>query len=122
MTTKKYGRILTKQARAWKEYAGYIALQQKKEQGWEYSQNEKLIMELCVFWGDNRRRDTHNLHKLIADSFEGILYDDDKYLLMRDMDFDIDKSNPRVEIIIRKLNDFDILLIRIFKTIKGVIL
>lgn len=95
-TTNKGQRLLTKEAKNWIDYAGYIALQGMNKQGWNYTTCEKIIMNLWVFWPDNRRRDMHNLHKLIADAFEKILYDDDRYLLMRDMDFIIDKDNPRI--------------------------
>ena len=69
-------------------------------QGWVFTQKEKIIMEVWTYWPDYRRRDTHNAHKLLADALESILYDDDRYVLMRDMDYNVDKKNPRVEIVL----------------------
>lgn len=93
-------RKLTKIAEAWMQSAGVIAKAQKSTQHWKYSNGEKLIMEITVYWPDARRRDTHNLHKLLGDAFEHILYEDDKTLLIRDMDYSIDRKNPRCEIVL----------------------
>ena len=39
-----------------------------------------------------------NTHKLLCDALEGVVYIDDKMVLARDMDFDIDRANPRLEV------------------------
>ena len=98
----KGGRVLKGAAKEWIEDAGNIAKAAKREQGWIYSQGVKLVMELWAFWPNYRRRDIHNLHKLIADAFEGLLYEDDKWVLIRDMDFDVDRKNPRVEYVVKE--------------------
>ena len=59
---------------------------------------EKIIMDLWFYFPDNRRRDTHNGLKILLDALEGILYKDDKCVLPRIQDFQVDKNNPRVEI------------------------
>lgn len=93
------GRILTQAAKDWKEEAYYVALQAKNKAGWRIpGKAEKLILALWVFWPDKRKRDTHNLHKLIADAFEGVLYENDRQVLIRDMDFAVDRQRPRVEV------------------------
>lgn len=103
-TDKRGRRILTGKAKAWLAEAGYIARQGVKRQKWRYSdEGAKLVMEIWIHWQDNRRRDTNNLHKLIADAFEGIVYKDDCRVLVRDMDFDVDRYNPRAEIVIYRL-------------------
>lgn len=102
-TAKKHGgRVLTSAAKNWMEIAGYVAGDAMKTQGWRFNEKDKLVMELWAYWPDNRRRDIHNLHKLIADAFEGILYKDDKMLLIRDMDFKVDVKNPRIVIVVRE--------------------
>lgn len=93
-------RILTKIGQAWKSESQYIARTEAMRQGWVFTQKEKIIMEVWTYWPDYRRRDTHNAHKLLADALESILYDDDRYVLMRDMDYNVDKKNPRVEIVL----------------------
>lgn len=51
------------------------------------------------FFPDARRRDTHNTFKILFDAIErGGLYKDDKDILPRVMDFEIDRENPRVEL------------------------
>ena len=69
-----------------------------RKAGWQISDGRKVIMRLWVYWPDNRRRDVHNLHKLLGDAPEGIAYKDDKWLLIQDMDFQVDAKNPRVEV------------------------
>ncbi|EJY56247.1 endodeoxyribonuclease RusA [Alicyclobacillus hesperidum URH17-3-68] len=34
----------------------------------------------------------------MLDALEGVLYVDDRWVLVREMDFEIDKANPRIEI------------------------
>ena len=63
---------------------------------------EKCYMDLWFYFPDKRRRDTHNCLKILLDSLEGIIYEDDKMVLPRIQDFQIDKKNPRVEIEIRE--------------------
>lgn len=62
-----------------------------------------LILELYAYRADRRRSDLHNMHKIIADSLEGLLYIDDRYVLIRDMYYGYDADNPRVEIILKPL-------------------
>lgn len=61
----------------------------------------KTIVELRVWWPDKRKRDVHNLHKMLADCLEGFVTPDDKYMLIRDMDYAYDRQNPRVEVVAR---------------------
>jgi len=61
-------------------------------------------MEFRIYWPDKRRRDADNVIKIVQDSFSGILYDDDKFVLPRIMDWDLDPAQPRVEIKLFKLN------------------
>ena len=63
---------------------------------------DKCYMDLWFYFPDNRRRDTHNCLKILLDSLQGIVYEDDKMVLPRIQDFQIDKKNPRVEIEIRE--------------------
>ena len=58
-----------------------------------------------AFWPDYRIRDMSNMHKLLPDVLQDILYDNDKWVLVRDMDFTVDKGNPRVEVKIYPLGE-----------------
>lgn len=98
-------RILTPKARAWAEEVQLRAKLAARQQGWEFSKDEKLVMELTTYWPDKRRRDTHNAHKLACDTLEGVLYEDDRWVLVRDIDFRIDRKQPRVEITLRRFEE-----------------
>lgn len=89
--------VLSKTAADWMEGARESALQVMKETGWE-PLNEKVVVEVRVWWPDKRRRDVHNLYKLLCDALEGYVAPDDKWFLVRSMDFQYDKSYPRVEV------------------------
>jgi crossover junction endodeoxyribonuclease RusA len=95
-------RILTKDGQNWLHQAQWTAKAEAKKQGWNITDGVKLIMEIWTYWPDNRRRDTHNSHKLLCDALEGVLYVNDRFVLVRDMDFTVDKHNPRVEIVLRR--------------------
>lgn len=94
------GRILTEEGRNWKNLAGWEARVAAKQAGWEITK-EKVVIEVIAYWQDARKHDMNNTHKLLADAFEGILYENDNVVLMRDMDFSIDRKKPRLEVTIR---------------------
>lgn len=98
-------RILSAEGAAWRQEAQLRAKLAAKRQGWNFSVNEKLVVEITTYWPDRRRRDTHNAHKLLMDSLEGVLYKDDRWVLVRDVDFYIDRAHPRVELVIRRLGE-----------------
>jgi len=77
---------------------------ERLKQHWQPSHAEKLVMEVTIFWPDHRRRDADNCLKLLSDTLEGVLYEDDRWVLPRVVDFFVDKQNPRVEVRIFKLN------------------
>ncbi len=96
---KRLMNVLSDRAQRWMEDAGDRALEAMKECGWESApKGEKVVVELRVWWPDKRKRDVHNLHKLIADCLEGKVCDDDQWMLIRDVDFGYDHSDPRVEV------------------------
>ena len=97
-------RAMTSQGKDYKTNLGSLAIYERQKQGWPIVVGKKVVMELRVFWKDRRRRDTDNIIKIIQDSFSGILYDDDRWVLPRIMDWDLDPTHPRVEIKIYKLN------------------
>lgn len=96
---------LTDEAEGWMEETAWKAVQAARRGGWRCTTGEKVVVELRVFWPDARRRDIHNLHKLVADSLEGVVYTDDRYALLRDMDFGIDRARPRLELTWYRLPD-----------------
>ena len=65
--------------------------------------DQKIVMEVRIFWPDRRRRDPDNLLKLTQDSLTGIVWHDDKMVLPRVMDFKPAQDDPRVELKIYRL-------------------
>lgn len=97
-------RAMTSQGKKFKAGIGTLAAFEKDRQDWVYTVGEKVVMELRFFWPDRRRRDCDNSLKIIQDAFSGILYDDDRWILPRVMNWDIDKERPRVEVKFWKLS------------------
>lgn len=102
-TTGKTGvrmcRVLTSEAETWMQAAGYVAKAALKKAGWVMPEaGKKVVVELRVAWPDNRRRDMNNLHKLTADVLEHIAYVDDRYALLRDMDYRVDPKHPALHL------------------------
>ena len=55
-------------------------------------------MEIILFFKDKRRRDVDNYNKLVLDSLEGIVYEDDKQIQKLTVEKKISVEDPRVEI------------------------
>lgn len=86
--------------------AGYIARRQAVKQCWPYVEDKrKIVIELKAYWPSGHRRDMSNMHKIIPDVLEKIAYADDRYTLVRDIDFTVDANNPRVEVSLHLLAD-----------------
>ena len=102
-TTSKGQRRMKPEAEAWMEEARWTIKTAAQRNKWEISKGKKIIMCLWAHWPDKRRRDMNNLHKALCDAPEGILYEDDKMVLVRDMDFTVDKEHPRVVVEIEEM-------------------
>lgn len=64
-----------------------------------------IEVQVILYFGDKRRRDWDNYHKLSFDSLSGIVWEDDTQVQKAVVYKDYDKDNPRIEIIIRKLDE-----------------
>jgi len=91
-------RITTKEGQRWVKEVQLLARECISHQKWIMSRDEKLVAEVMIFWPTRRKRDVENVGKLLWDALEGIVYENDHWLLPRYMDFQMDKHNPRVEI------------------------
>lgn len=108
ITDKKNRRLLTTKAKAWMAYAKLAAKSARNKCGWTFpADGEKLVLLVWYYWPDKRRRDCHNAHKLLADALEGVLYADDKTVLIRDIDYVIDRQRPRVEVTLVRKADME---------------
>ena len=99
-------RVLTPLARAWKEEAYYIANALAHRERWRMPEpEEKIVLEVVAVRPDGRRRYRYNTHKLLSDAFEGAEYLDDMMVLVRDMDFSVDRKRPRLEVCVYVKDD-----------------
>ena len=95
----RLAKIPTKETEQWKAEAGWLARRWMTRAGWvPPSPGEKIVLCTWTFWPDRRRQDTHNRIKVLADALEGVLYPDDRWVLVQERDFEYDKANPRVEV------------------------
>jgi len=57
-------------------------------------------VEIKLFYSTNRKRDTDNALKTIFDALTGIVLKDDSQIIKHSVEKAIDKTNPRVELIV----------------------
>ena len=62
-----------------------------------------LSLEIILYFGDTRKRDIDNFNKLVFDSLAGIVFVDDEQIQEMTIRKDIDKLDPRIEVIIKGL-------------------
>lgn len=95
-------KVLTKSAKEWMEEATNLLNAWKIKKEWK-TVDKKIIVYLWYYFPDNRKRDTHNSLKILMDALEkSEIYSNDRYGLPRIMDYQIDRRNPRVEIMLDK--------------------
>ncbi len=102
--TDKAGRrmnVLTRAGVDWTNAARILACSEMNRTGWTVPQAKKVIVEYTIYWPDKRRRDPSNLEKVMLDALQCVT-GDDQYVLPRCMDFDIDRDDPRVEVVVRR--------------------
>lgn len=92
-------RVLSADAETWSYAVSMLAKKEVRDTGWAMAKKgEKVVAEVKVYWPDRKRRDVENVGKLLWDSLQGIVYEDDSWILPRYMDFVVDRENPRIEI------------------------
>jgi Holliday junction resolvase RusA-like endonuclease len=84
----------------WKNLAARWAEQNNWEQG---KIGEKVVLEMTFYLPDDgKTRDTHNAKKLLLDALEGVIHENDMWMIDRTIDFHFVKENPRIELEISK--------------------
>jgi crossover junction endodeoxyribonuclease RusA len=92
-------RVVDTQGKQWEKDATILASQWVHKGPWKPPDpGVKVALKLWYWWPSKRRMDTHNRSKLLCDTLEGILYPDDRWVLVQEQNFEVDKGNPRVEI------------------------
>lgn len=95
------GKIRYMKADAKKRKAEYISEARAQYDG--PTLEGELSVAVCLFFGDRRRRDWDNYHKLTMDALEGIAWADDSQIKRALVTVHYDKADPRTEIIVRPL-------------------
>lgn len=91
--------IIKPEAKAWYELAAWKAREWVGLTGWEIPPKEmRVVMDIWYFFKDNTHGDAGNYHKALGDFHHGIIVEDDKNLLWRDQNIQIDPGNPRIEL------------------------
>ena len=58
----------------------------------------KVVAEMTFYLPDEKIRDTHNAKKLLLDALEGVIHENDMWILDRTLNFHFDPNFPRIEI------------------------
>lgn len=105
-TGKRYvARTFTKTAQTWMDDAIKRTMEIVSSASWT-ALDCKTVVEITVYFPDNRRRDASNLQKALLDALEkGGVYVNDRWALSRIMDFHVasKKEEARVELTIYAL-------------------
>lgn len=73
---------------------------QAKQQWKEKIITDDVEMIVALYFGTKRKSDIDNFGKLIGDSLEGIVYENDSQIQKLTITKNYDKLNPRVELVI----------------------
>jgi len=78
-------------------------LQTKTQYKWPILKDSIEIQIKLYFW-DKRVRDWDNYHKLSMDALSGIIFEDDSQIKKATVEvMDIDRDQPRIELVITEL-------------------
>ena len=92
-------RILSKQGEEKKKEIATATLEQMKSQEWDYEwTKENYLYQDAIIHFNRKGRDADNIYKLLNDTLEGIVYDNDSRVLVRTQRIVYDSKNPRVEV------------------------
>jgi crossover junction endodeoxyribonuclease RusA len=99
VNTRNGGRRLTSKAEHYTRDSRALLNLAVDEQHWKLPNRSVWLYVDCVFYFQDRRiRDSHNCLKLLLDVMQGIVYQNDYFVLPRIQSVEYDKDNPRVEL------------------------
>jgi crossover junction endodeoxyribonuclease RusA len=78
---------------------------QAKEQWKEKVMSYELKIRIRLYFGDRRKRDWDNYHKLSMDALTGIVWEDDSLIQEATVEKYYDKEKPRTEIEIYEMRE-----------------
>ncbi len=96
---KRGGKKLTKKAEDYVKTSRALINMAIEEQNWIKQEKATwYYIDLVFFMPDRRVRDSHNMLKLLLDVMQGIVYENDYYVLPRIQAVEYDVNEPRVEV------------------------
>ena len=105
VNTRGGGRKLSKHANEYVRQSRALINLAIEEQYWlKQARATWLYADMVFFMPDRKVRDSHNMLKLLMDVMEGIVYENDCFVMPRIQSVEYDKSNPRVEVLISTQN------------------
>lgn len=98
-------KVLTKKAKEWVDSSSPIIKEWINTKS-NIPYDNKVIVYLWFYYGDNRKRDCHNMFKILFDQLEadGVVTND-KFIIPRVVDFTVDKGNARVELLFKEFTN-----------------
>lgn len=106
------GQLYRSRGKIW--YMTKAGKERKQQYIWEAKSQWKKEMipktvdtsvDIVLYFGDKRKRDWDNYHKISMDALEGIVMENDSQIREAHVVKDFDKENPRTEIVIHSLTD-----------------
>lgn len=99
MNTRGGGKRLTSKAERYVRDSRALINLAVQEQSWaKPNRSVWLYIDMVFYFQDRRIRDSHNCLKLLLDVMQGIVYQNDYFVLPRIQSVEYDKDNPRVEL------------------------
>lgn len=99
--TKRGEKILTKRAKRYTEDAQALIYMAIDKQGWKIPERELwMYADIGVYMPDRILRDSHNLLKLSLDVMEGLVFENDYFIMPRIQTVEYSKECPRIEILL----------------------
>lgn len=102
MRTPTGRRILSNDGEKCKTEIQELATEQMKSQYWDYdfTLNNYIYMDTIIYFS-RRGRDDNNIYKLLCDSLEKIVYENDSRVLIRTQKILYDTVNPHIEVTLK---------------------
>jgi len=93
-------RVYTTEAKKWRKKAGWDIKNAINKARWK-ALDEKTVMEFWAYWPTLHERDMDNLLKITQDALKTFrVVTSDHYIIPRAMDYDLDRTDPRLELCI----------------------
>ncbi len=95
-------RILSKEGEKCKEELITLTTEQLKDQEWDYDYTlENYIYMDTIIYFSRKGRDDNNIYKLLCDSLEKLVYENDSRVLIRTQKILYDTVNPHIEVTLK---------------------